>query len=111
MSKWKKLPTLNTSGYQGCLNCPSKPSRAHMRTKIAVGFGDAYISRDKAIVWRENMKTDWASVPRLSRFERMAKADPHHDWRLVLNAPLSFVEYQRQGPGLWVLVKTGQGFA
>ena len=43
--------------------------------------------------------------------ERIAMENPEHDWRIVLNAPLWNRTYQRQAPGLWVLVEQGRGFA
>lgn len=33
------------------------------------------------------------------------------DWRLKVDAPLGDVTYQRHGPGRWVAVERGQGFA
>ena len=43
--------------------------------------------------------------------ENEALKDPDHDWRIILDAPLSMREYQRQDEGKWVLVKKGPGFA
>jgi hypothetical protein len=41
----------------------------------------------------------------------MAMADPEHDWRIYFYSPMYEAEYQRQGLGVWVLVRKGQGFA
>ena len=114
MARWKKLPPITEPQGSACLNCPPRPIRALMRTKVGVGFVDAHISRDGVRVWSEfrpGQPREWERLPRLSRFEREAKADPDHDWRLVLSSPMSYAEYQRQGPGTWLLVKSGPGFA
>lgn len=78
---------------------------------IAVGFGSAVATRDGEVVadgerWEEG--DGWL---RLSQVEAMAAADPDHDWRVSLFAPLSEREYQRHGPDEWVLVHSGMGFA
>ena len=46
----------------------------------------------------------------LARFQRMAKKDPEHDWRVRFMGPLNDPTYQRQD-GRWVLVQKGEGFA
>jgi hypothetical protein len=43
--------------------------------------------------------------------EKVAKADPDHDWRIVLYGPLHGEVYQRHAPGEWVLVEKNKGFA
>lgn len=87
------------------------PILCPLATKLGVGFGDCYVSRDGVRVWEEPPKVAWSRLPRLHRFERQAGKESSHDWRVVFSAPLSYAEYQRQGPGRWVLVKTGLGFA
>lgn len=76
---------------------------------IAVGFGFAAIKRGRKVIWQETDNDE--DFRHLNEFEVMAKADPKHDWRVILDAPLSYREYQRQGDDRWVLIKTGQGFA
>jgi hypothetical protein len=108
---WTKLPPLLKPGelsHGGCLNCPPAHAVAPMNTLIAVGFGDAHISKDGEVVFDGERADDFHE---LGEFEALAKADPNHDWRLVLNAPLHSREYQRQGEGAWVLVEQGEGFA
>jgi hypothetical protein len=34
-----------------------------------------------------------------------------HDWRLRIDGPLSSATYQRQAPGVWVLIERSEGFA
>lgn len=49
--------------------------------------------------------------PTLQRYEALALQDPDHDWRVVFCGALHEEEYQRQGPAVWVLIRSGQGFA
>lgn len=111
MAKWKgKLePAHEGPIHQGCLNCPPVERLAPMDMIIAVGFGLAEVTRGKKVIFRE-MPND-EDYHTLAEFEEMAKADPNHDWRVTLDAPLRSREYQRQGEGRWVLIKSGQGFA
>ncbi len=109
MSKWKKLPPWNKPIHQGCLCCPPVTDTAPMDTIIAVGFGDASISKDGETIYQE--RPDQKRFKRLRYFERLAAADPNHDWQLTLYAPLRGRVYQRHGKGKWVLVESNQGFA
>lgn len=79
--------------------------------KVCVGFGDAHVSRDGVVIWREAPDAEWDDIPHISYFERLAARDPDHDWRIVFHAPLSEAEYVRLGPCWWSLCRTGLGFA
>jgi hypothetical protein len=81
-----------------------------MNMLIAAGLGEAEVTRDGDIVYSE-VPNSPMDPPTLQRFEDLALADPDHDWRVLLNLPLREAEYQRHGPGQWVLVKSGEGFA
>ncbi len=109
MSNFEKLPPLQ-GGMIGCLNCGYKPSLAGMDMRIAVGFGDAVLFKDGETVWSEDGK-EWDDCMTVAQAEELAAAEPDHDWRVLLVAPLSEVEYQRQGEKQWVLVRKGLGFA
>jgi hypothetical protein len=104
---WTKVKPYDGHIYQGCLNCPTVEKTASLDTVVAVGFGEANISKDNKIVYRDNGK----DVRTLAEFEDMAKKDPDHDWRLFLLAPLRGREYQRQGDNQWVLIDSNMGFA
>jgi hypothetical protein len=80
-----------------------------MERSIAVGFGSAGYSRDGEILWQEGHEEE--DFPKVADVEEMAAADPEHDWRIYFFAPLYEAEYQRQGDGVWVLVRSGDGFA
>ncbi len=109
MSKWKVLPPHEGPIHQGCLNCPPVERVAPLNMLVAVGFGYAAVLRGSREVFREG--PDDTEYHTLVEFEEMAKADPEHSWRVILDAPLCYREYQRQGDGNWVLIKSGMGFA
>jgi hypothetical protein len=79
---------------------------------IAVGFGSASVTRDGVEVWSEPVgdysEDDiWTGADA----EKAAAADPDHDWRISKYASLYDAVYQRHGPGQWVLIERGDGFA
>lgn len=77
---------------------------------ICVGFGASGVTKDGREVLngedetRENYLTG-------ADAEKLAAADPDHDWRIYLHGPLSGREYQRQGDAGWVLIAQDEGFA
>lgn len=79
-----------------------------MNSIIAVGFGDASVTKNGECVYREYLNDDVWTV---QDAENLAKIDPDNDWKIHLVAPLSERHYQRQGDGRWVLYKNGSGFA
>ena len=81
-----------------------------MDMPIAVGFGDASVTKDNTVVWYESYYTSAKPIT-VADAERMAQADPDHDWRIHLVAPLHENHYQRQGECAWMLYQTGLGFA
>lgn len=104
---WEKLPVLEGRGNP-CLCCPPIPSQACQTKLIAVGFGAAYVTRDDDIVLDGENAEEWV---RFADAEKMASADPDHDWRVVLHGPMHGETYQRQGEGQWMLVEKNEGFA
>ncbi|KQM37971.1 hypothetical protein ASE59_11780 [Sphingomonas sp. Leaf10] len=87
---------------------------------IAVGFGFAACTKDGAIVLEEprpsyddngEMLDDDQHYPTGADAEKLAVADPDHDWRIMLESPLLGRTFQRQGAGNWVLVEQNAGFA
>lgn len=100
------------SSYEFAIS--DKPAKLHMR--IAVGFGDARITRDGETVYSEDdgqVYDDGSGfvTPSLWRFERMAAIDPNHDWRCILYAPTWGEVWQRQGRHRWMLIERNEGFA
>lgn len=79
---------------------------------IAVGFGDAMLLRDGRAVWSEgdHCGPD-GDLMTGAEAEQLAAADPDHDWRIRIYGPLCEAEWQRHGPGEWVQIARGEGFA
>lgn len=103
-------------GPGGCLHCGYQHETLPMDAVIAVGFGVATVTKNKRVVYDEsatgNDEIGYGSGPywTVQDAEDEALKDPDNDWRIQLVAPLSERYYQRQGEGLWVLYKRGQGF-
>ena len=108
---WQKMPAIRGT-FGGCLNCGPRPSHFPAGGLIAVGFGYAALERDGEPVYTEpaNAKSG-ADYMTGAQAEAIAAADPDHDWRIVLDAPLSDRVYQRHGAGEWALIEQGTGFA
>lgn len=106
-----KLPAVECS--VACLTCGSGArSDIDMEWTIAVGIGLAGYSVDGKTIWEEGMSDgDFDSMPKVQDVERLALAEPDRDWRIFFFAPMYEAEYQRQGEGVWVLIRKGRGFA
>ncbi len=101
---------MSTHGENGIFVCPpTAPELFPADGIVAVGFGSASVLRDGVAVWQEQGADQEDMTGAMA--EAMAAADPAHDWRISLYAPLSSAVYQRQGPGQWVLIERGEGFA
>lgn len=110
VTTWERLPAIEGT-HGGCLNCGPRPSQFPADGVIAVGFGYAALHKDGSPVWAEGDETDSDQWLTGVQAEVMAAIDPDHDWRIVLQGPLSGREYQRHGPNNWALVHQDQGFA
>ncbi len=108
---WEKLPAWCGEIHQGCLLCPPVEAVAPLTMLIGVGFGFCSVTRDGETVWEEDAALDEQELHDLAHFEAMAKADPDHDWRVDLQAPLRGRTYQRHGADRWVLIDSNEGFA
>lgn len=121
---WEKMPVLE-GRPNPCLCCPPIPGRACLTKVIAVGFGCAMAMRDDQcvadgehgllFVHGESLECqepihleDWITF---GDIEKIALADPDHDWRIVLRGPMHGETYQRQGEGEWLLIEKNEGFA
>lgn len=107
--KWKKLAAIE-GGFGGCLHCGYQHSVLPMESIIAVGFGDASLTKNDETVYREDPQHE-DDIITVEDAEEIAAKDPDNDWRIHLVAPLSERHYQRQGDKHWVLYKKGKGFA
>ena len=110
MSAWTKLEPV----AGGKTVCPVCQCGAHEsldpERRVAVGFGQVQILRDGEVVWSEGNR-EYEQCPTVHDVELNAAANPDHDWRIRYYAPLYEATYQRHGPGHWVLVEKGPGFA
>ncbi len=109
---WTKLEPIK-GGHGGCLHCGYQYEVLPLDGggRIAVGFGYAALHKGKKVVFSEDSDAEWEDAMTFADAEALAKKDPNHDWRIVLDAPLSTRTYQRHGVGHWALVKKGSGFA
>lgn len=69
------------------------------------------LTRDGETVWQENPGMEWEDLMTAADAEEMAAAEPDHDWRIVLFAPLSGITFQRHGEKRWMPIENNQGFA
>jgi hypothetical protein len=108
---YPKLPAI--PGRCACLTCGcGSHDTLALDSVLAVGFGSCNVMKDHECVYDENqVEGDESKFWTCQNAEDAAKADPDHDWRICFYAPLYDAEYQRQGDGHWVLVKSGEGFA
>lgn len=112
---WQRLTQI--SDTVTCGTCGARHDRFHFDDVVVVGFGEAYLSRDGVKVadgeaaLLEQECDENARLLTGMLCELLASQDPDHDWRIVLNAPLTSHVYQRQADGFWPLVERGGGFA
>jgi hypothetical protein len=78
---------------------------------IAVGFGSASCTKGKETIYEERDTPEGQYYKTCGDMEKLAAADPDHDWQISFYAPLYESAYQRQGENHWVLIKKGMGFA
>jgi hypothetical protein len=93
-----------------------------MEGMLAVGFGEAKVTRDGEVVYSEMAVTrkhenehgedgDWPPFWHGHDAESAALADPDHDWQITINGPLSGGIWKRMAPGVWKLQQDLGGFA
>lgn len=105
---WEKLKPIE-GGHGGCFHCGYQHSILPMESLIAVGFGNAFVTKNNHPIYDEPRDPEkyWTAQDA----ENEALKDPDNDYRIHLIAPLSERHYQRQGDGHWVLYEKGPGFA
>jgi len=92
-----------------CLTCQAAETVFPYDGLIAVGFGYAALTKDGEVVIQEGPNDE--EIMTCADAEKLAEANPDHDWRIHLVGPLRERLFQRQGVGNWVLIKQGEGFA
>lgn len=98
-------------GSKGCLCCGVMHQTLQPGAVIAVGFGAATAMKGNEVVYDEQDVPHDSDFATCADIEKLALADPDHDWRISYYAPLYEAVYQRHGEGHWVLIEKGQGFA
>lgn len=92
---------------------------------VAVGFGVAQVTRDGTLIadgeagriwWQGQGNCTPTPVPEedfitFGQVESWAELEPDHDWQIILHGPLHGETYQRQGPGVWLIIERNEGFA
>lgn len=108
---YTKLPAI--TGTTACLTCGcGSHDTFGPENLIAVGFGSAMVLKNGDPIYDEQSNEHAGRDYWIGKdAENVALKDPDNDWRIQINAPLYDAEYQRQGPGHWVFVSKGQGFA
>lgn len=104
------LPAIK-GGPSGCVCCPPIPGAFCLQSRIAVGFGAAYLECDGKEIWSEGPNMEWDDCMSGEQAEALAAADPDHDWRILIHGPLSGRTFQRHAPGQWMLIEKNMGFA
>ena len=105
------LTPIRGKAYCGC-GCGSRDTHAKMSDGTHPGFGAVGLLRDGEFIypWPDaTQDEEWERT--FGEYEKVAAADPGHDWRLKIDGPLSDYTYQRQGEATWALVEQGPGFA
>lgn len=116
---WQKRPAIK-SGGPACLCCGTPTDLFPMDGVIAVGFGEASVTKNGLSVYDEPqvyLDDNGEPIDEDLQYwtgadaEKAAEADPDHDWQISKYGPMYSAVYQRHGPGQWVLVERSAGFA
>ncbi|WP_435549645.1 hypothetical protein [Desulfobacterium sp. N47] len=94
-----------------CPFCDGKHTTLPIEEIIAVGFGNALLTKNNECIYSEMEARSCSEYMTVAQAEELAATDPKHDWRIHLLAPFSERHYQRQGQRHWVLYEKGEGFA
>lgn len=108
---FEKKPQIESKDLHiGCANCSSAALEAPMDMVIAVGFGDATVTKDGEVIYDERSISGdnyWT----VQDAENLAIKEPDCDWRIEKYGPLHGETFQRQGDKKWVCIESNQGFA
>jgi hypothetical protein len=112
-ANWAQVKPLEDKQlFIGCACCSTACRIAHPDMLIAVGFGSAVLTKGKELIYEE---TQDGPVWTVADAEKLAAADPDHDWRIQKDGPLHGETFQRHASGKyagqWVCIDSNQGFA
>ncbi|MFH1603172.1 MAG: hypothetical protein ABIH03_04625 [Pseudomonadota bacterium] len=109
---WTKQSPIDAKNlHLGCATCSTARMVAPMEMLLAVGFGSTYVTRDGDVVYDESDIADGGEYWTVADAEKLAAADPDHDWRIVKYGPMHGESFQRHGPENWVCIESNEGFA
>lgn len=77
---------------------------------VAVGVGYAAVTRDGVPMY-EAQYGELEHAMSVREAERMAAAEPEHDWRIHLVGPLDERHYRRSADGRWTIYRRGYGLS
>lgn len=77
---------------------------------IAIGFDSAVVCCDGEVVLdgETNEHADWIAV---ADAEKAAVERGSGRWTIEIDGPLWSARWERQGPGRWICIEAGKGFA
>jgi len=81
-----------------------------LESVIGVGHGYAALTRDSIPVYEENGQ-EFEALMTVAQAEKLALADPEHEWEIHLVALLDERHYRRDGDGRWTLTSRGYGLS
>ena len=93
----------------GNRNCSDKP-RLAANALLLPGLGCARLSKDGETVL-ELQALDGVQSVSVNDAERLALAEPEHDWCIHMVGLLEDRHYRREGAGLWRLYARGYGLS
>lgn len=109
---WFLPPVTKDNLHTGCLCCSTAAMIAPLDMIIAVGFGVAQAWKGDELIYSEaHSDEDEVEYMTVGELEKLADADPEHDWRIIKYGPMHGETFQRQGKDKWVCVESNQGFA
>lgn len=110
LTEFKYLPCIEAKN-EICPLCGSKHISLSMQEVIAVGFGNALLTKNGECVYSESQAQSCSDYISVAEAEELAASEPDYDWRIHLVGVFSAQHYQRQGACHWVLYKKGKGIA
>jgi len=109
---FEELKNQELLGKNGFICPPRIPQVAPMTMMIAVGFGDAIVTKDDEIIYSESQDAEgWDDFWTTQTAENEARKDPDHEWIIDMQGPLQGRTYMRVGEDNWMLIDSNKGFA
>lgn len=116
-TNWAQIKPLDEDKiFIGSLTCSSACRIAPMDMELAVGFGETIVTKDNELIYSEcDQRHSKGPTWTVGDAEKLAAADPDHDWRIQKDGPLHGETFQRHHKGRykgqWVCIESNRGFA